>query len=166
MNFRAFLFTLIIMSFTNIRAMNFLERRINVEYNIVNYENLYRLILFYDIKFPEVVFAQAILESNHFESDLFKKHKNLFGMKHPNLRQTTSEGKTENGYASYVDWTNSIKDYQIWQKNNMKSNVNSQEDYLKLLIDRSYAEDKNYTKKLKSLISIHKKILDSKQTTV
>jgi len=155
MNFNVFLVTIILLTVTHVSAKNFIQTNSEIQYGIVNYENLYRLILLNEIRFPEVVFAQAILESSNFKSDLFTLEKNLFGMKQPVYRKTTSKGKSRSGYASYYNWINSVQDYQIWQTNNMSEKIKTQDEYFRFL-HKNYAEDKNYVKKLKTIVTQNK----------
>ncbi len=67
-----------------------------------------------NIKHPEIVFRQAIIESGHFTSGVFVENNNLFGMTHPRTRPTYSMKKNR-GFAYYKDWTHSVKDYKVWQ---------------------------------------------------
>ena len=56
---------------------------------------LYTEILKSDIIYPDIVFAQAILETGEFTSEIFHLNRNLFGMKFPRIRKTTSLGKSK-----------------------------------------------------------------------
>lgn len=107
-----------------------------------------------NLRFPEVVYAQCIIESAHLKSNLSKNNNNLLGMKHPGQRATASIGK-KNGYAHFVSWKMCILDYAIWQTKFAKS-CNTQDDYLDLL-SRVYASDKNYRNKIISLINEFRK---------
>jgi uncharacterized FlgJ-related protein len=97
----------------------------------VTYENLYQEIITTGIKFPEIVFAQAVLETGHFNSELFHTANNLFGMKVPKKRKTLSISEEKRGFAVFEDWTFSVKDY---------------------LLDKIYAKNKNYSKSLLKII--------------
>jgi hypothetical protein len=81
----------------------------------INYIKLYEQIILSGVKFPEIVFAQAVLESAHFKSSLFTRASNLFGMKVPTKRESTAIGST-NGYSKYENWHESIYDYKLWQE--------------------------------------------------
>ena len=61
-------------------------------------ENLWVEIKECNIKFPEIVFAQALLESGELKSTVTKLNNNLFGMKYPYKRNTTAVG-VRKGYA-------------------------------------------------------------------
>jgi hypothetical protein len=51
-----------------------------------------------NIKFPEVVYAQARLETNGFKSKIFRENNNLFGMKASTKRSSTNKG-IQQGHA-------------------------------------------------------------------
>lgn len=159
MNFKIFLITLVLMVVGGIKANNFTVNY-KEHYDELTSKSLYQVILLYNIEFPEVVYAQAVLESSEFNSELFLRTNNLFGMKYPNVRKTTSSGKSKDGYAEYQHWISSVTDYQLWQKTNMKENVYSQSEYFNLL-SRNYAEDKKYVSKLKNIISRNSDFFDS-----
>ena len=63
------------------------------------------------IKYPEIVWAQAILETGHFRSKIFRYNNNMFGMRLARLRKRTAIGKRF-GYAIYSSWQESIIDYK------------------------------------------------------
>lgn len=121
-----------------------------IKYDVVEFspEEFYASINKSGIKFPKVVMAQAILESGNFKSELFKQNSNPFGMMRPRQRPTTSIDKEQ--YAKYEHWKHSILDYWIWQHSYAKT-IKNEEEYLNLL-QSIYAEDKNYTKKLKRIM--------------
>lgn len=151
MNFKIFLVTLVLMLVTAINANNSLITNEPLVYDELDEEKLYLIIKLYDIKFPEIVFAQAILESSRFNSELFSRTKNLFGMKYPRVRETTSLGKSSDNYAIYHHWYMSVSDYRLWQKSNMNDNVDTESDYFRLL-SNNYAEDRKYITKIKKVM--------------
>lgn len=67
------------------------------------------------VEHPEIVYAQAILETGSFSSNIFKENNNLFGMKTPRVRPTTAIG-THRGHAKYKSWQDSVRDYALWQE--------------------------------------------------
>jgi uncharacterized FlgJ-related protein len=111
--------------------------------------NLMSYIKELDIKYPEIVMAQAILESGHFKSKLFKNNNNLFGFRQAKRRETTSIG-TKNGYAYYKSWRESVIDYQMYSKRYL-SHIKTEEEYIKYL-NKHYSESKNYGIVLKKII--------------
>ncbi len=100
-----------------------------------------------NIKFPEIVYAQALLETGNFKSEPFIKYNNLFGMKMSLIRPTTAL-YYENGYAVYRNWRESVLDYALYQAYYHDS-IKSSEDYYHVL--ENYAEDSLYIKKIKIL---------------
>jgi hypothetical protein len=110
-------------------------------------DNVLSLMCELGIDHPHIVYAQMLLESGHFGSNLAKINHNYFGMKQPSKRRTVSLGK-KNGYASYKNWAYSVLDYALWQWNYAKNLT--EEEYLALL-GRMYAEDANYANKVKTI---------------
>ena len=102
-----------------------------------------------NLRFPEVVYAQCLIESGNLKSNLSKSNNNLLGMKHPGQRATASKGDV-NGYAHFDNWRMCILDYAIWQTK-FARNCSTREEYLDLL-SRVYASDKNYIRKIMVLI--------------
>jgi uncharacterized FlgJ-related protein len=125
-------------------------------YNLTH-SDFYDMLVKYEIKYPDIVFAQAVLESGNFTSKLFKTQNNLFGMKVPHKRQTTAINKI--GYAKYNSIDDSIIDYSYYQQYAMKRKEMSRNEYLAFL-GRNYAEDKKYVQKLNKTIKKHNEILN------
>jgi len=101
-----------------------------------------------NLRHPDIVFAQAVLESSRFKSDLFKSNNNMFGMKVARQRPTTAV-KSVRGYAWYPTWRESLLDYAMMSSKYF-SRLNRNE-YLQYLAD-NYAEDKKYINKLLNII--------------
>ena len=87
------------------------------------------------IKHSNIVFAQAKLESANYQSSITKTHNNIFGM------------RKGNRYRRYNNWQECVKDY----KDCIQSRYTGG-DYYAFLDKIGYAEDPNYTKKLKQII--------------
>lgn len=102
-----------------------------------------------NVKFPNVVFAQAKLESGNFKSKIFEENNNLFGMKQPSVRTTTATGEQYN-HATYNSWRESVLDYALYSCK-YTSNISSEDEYIAYLGSR-YAEDTNYINKLKNIL--------------
>jgi flagellum-specific peptidoglycan hydrolase FlgJ len=115
------------------------------------YEELVRL----DVKFPDIVLAQTILESGNFSSKVAKQNNNLFGMRMPKVRQTTAVGQRY-GYARYYNWKDSVKDYKLWQEALLKRYPNMTRGQYKSYIDRIYSTGKNYISKINLIIQKNK----------
>jgi len=106
-------------------------------------ENVMSYIEMYDILHPNAVYKQTLLETGHFKSNVFSRNNNLFGMKHPYSRKTTSLGDSL-GYAYYNNYIESIKDYKLYQERYYKKG-----DYYEFLRKSGYSEDSLYTNKVK-----------------
>ena len=83
---------------------------------------------------PNIVLAQARLESGNFKSDFYKRTNNLFGLK---------KGKK---YATYKTWRDSIKDYKLRISARYQGG-----SYYKFLTKIGYAKEKTYTQKVKEI---------------
>lgn len=81
---------------------------------------------------PNIVLAQAKLETGNFKSYLFRCSNNLFGF------------RNFNGYIKYESWKESVKAYKNWQTRKYKGG-----DYYDFLEYIKYAEDTLYVYKLK-----------------
>lgn len=117
--------------------------------NTFSEEKLVNLIKHLNFKFPHIVYAQAVLESNNFKSNMFIENNNMFGMKEAMVRISTAKG-TQNGHAFYDDWKDCLYDYALYSARYLGS-ITSEEDYLNY-ISQNYAEDGEYINKLKKVI--------------
>lgn len=100
------------------------------------------------LEHPDIVYAQAQLESAGWTSPVFRENHNMFGMKAPWSRITTCIGVNK-GHARYISWRYSLLDYAIWQIVNGRGLTD--EEYFDRL--RSvYAEDEEYIVKIKEII--------------
>lgn len=99
-------------------------------------------------KYPDIVLAQAVLESGHFKSAVFKANNNLFGMKQPKKRYNLCNGTNLN-HALYDNWKLCVEDRMIYEA--LYLNDMSRIQYKKFL-DKTYAKGKNYSGILEKLI--------------
>lgn len=131
------------------KKITYIDKVIRLEITNENFskENLEKELINLNIKFPDIVLAQAILETNNFKSRIFLENNNLFGMKPAKLRPTTSNGVL-NGYAYYNNWKESVLDYALYQAAYAKS-IDTEDNYYILLT--TFAEDTSYIKKLKNI---------------
>ena len=105
---------------------------------MLNEENLYNELVAQGVDFPEIVQAQAILETGHFKSYACLQQNNLFGLRNG-----------DGTYMSFDHWTNAVAAYKKFiQKYDPPPN-----DYYKYLQDLGYAEDPNYIIKLKQIVN-------------
>lgn len=101
----------------------------------LNEKNLKAEIAKHNIPHPEIVLAQAKLETGHFKSSVCKKHNNLFGL------------RKGNKYRHYDHWTESVVAY----KKLISSRYNGG-CYYAFLNRIGYAGDPKYTNRIKELV--------------
>ena len=118
--------------------------------NPISDEILYDYLKTMRVPHADIIVAQAFLESQDFNSDLFKRQNNFLGMKISRQRiSTTGQGKGE--YKDYTNWQECITDYIFWMHHYQAHKLN-RDDYFNLL-GKIYAEDPEYVNKLKGIIS-------------
>ena len=93
-------------------------------------EGLMEALEYYEVKHPEIVYAQAILETGHFRSKVYRECNNLFGL---------YNSRTES-YYKFDHWSESVVAYLDFIQDRYKP----PNDYYKFLLDIGYAEDPNY----------------------
>lgn len=113
-------------------------------------EGLYEALEHYEVLYPEIVHAQAILETGHFKSKACIEHNNLFGL------YNSRKGE----YYKFNHWTESVLAYKEWIQNRYKPN----EDYYIFLKRINYAEDQTYTHKLKQIVKRNDKGRDTENS--
>ena len=103
-------------------------------------EKLIQYLKDLNIKYPEVVYAQAVMESGNFKSKMFRVDNNLFGMRKAKSRCTVAlDGGT---YAKFKTWRESVIDYALYQTTFVKK-IKSQSEYTNYLAE-NYATGKAY----------------------
>lgn len=101
-----------------------------------------------NVRFADVVYAQAVIETGNFKSKSFTMCNNLFGMKMARSRPTTALGE-KFGHAYFKDWRMSVIDYALFQSAYTRK-IRTKDGYLEYL-SRNYASDSNYINKLKRI---------------
>lgn len=101
-------------------------------------EYLIEALNYYNVQHPEIVYAQAILETGHFKSNVCKKYNNLFGL-------YDSKNKR---YYKFDHWSDSIIGYL----NYIQYKYTPPQDYYDFLEEIGYAEDPEYVNKLKRIV--------------
>ena len=99
---------------------------------------LYSFILSLGIEYPDIVYAQAKIESANFHSKLFRHQNNLFGMTYPGRTKSVAIG-LKNGYNVYNSWQASVIDYKLWQAR-MIHKIDNEQDYL-FYLQEHYADN-------------------------
>ena len=102
-----------------------------------------------NLPYPHITLAQAKLETGNFTSKIFTENHNSFGQKEAKVRINLARG-TQYGHAYYNNWEESILDYAFWYST-YASKCKSEEEFYQLL-DKIYAEDELYSKKLKNMV--------------
>lgn len=95
-------------------------------------------LIYYNLQYPEIVYAQAILETGHFKSKLYKEANNLFGLYNSKDRR----------YYKFNHWSESVVAYKEWIQRKYKSS----ENYYDFLDRINYASDPEYISKLKQIV--------------
>jgi hypothetical protein len=130
-------------------TINILNENIIFNRNLYkfNWENVCFWVDYYNIKNPDIVKSQILLETDFLTSNICIYNHNLFGMKHPRAKGRKSLG-TFRGHAVYNSYIESIEDYKIWQDRYYKYD---KLDYYTFLKKVGYAEDRRYINKLKMI---------------
>jgi len=97
-------------------------------------QEVYNYLIEIDCKYPEIVTAQAILETGHFKSYSCKTRHNLFGLRY------------NHKYLIFNNWKESCVAYMSKIQYKYKGG-----DYYKFLKDLGYAKDPNYINKIKNI---------------
>lgn len=117
-------------------------------------EELLKECMYYEkILHSDIVLIQSQLETGNYTSTIFKDNSNLFGMKYPFVRETSAIGIMY-GHAFYNHWTDSVKDYKLFQEWYMSIGYDigtNSDHYLVFLKCIRYATDKLYIHKLVGL---------------
>jgi len=116
----------------------------------LNKTTLYKQIKTSGIKYADIVYAQAILESGNLKSNLVKRNNNVFGMRKPLYRETTAYAKVR-GYAAYSHWTHSILDYKLYQDYIFKNRVLTRSQYISML-KRTYSTTPDYITRINKIL--------------
>lgn len=106
-------------------------------------EGLREALEFYDIQQPDIVYAQAQLETGHFKSVGCLEHNNLFGL----------YSSKHQRYCRFGHWTESVVAYKDWIQRRYKP----PNDYYGFLERIHYASDPLYIWKLKQMVKRNEK---------
>lgn len=135
------------------KHIKLIEKEEMVDSTVLTKELLVEYILKQDIQHPEIAFSIACLESG-LCSNLCKSNNNLFGMKQPGVRPTTSLGRKK-GFASFKTWYHSVDDYKLFLEFT-NGHKKSREEYLSYL-DQFYAHP-GYTRHLRKFFDEYHEI--------
>lgn len=111
---------------------------------------LYDYLKELNVKFPEIVFAQACLETGNFKSQIFRDNHNCFGMKLSSRRPTTTH-EVDHDHATYNNWRESALDYAFYQAAFL-NDLKTKQDYM-AYIEANYSGTPGYTNLLQDIIN-------------
>ena len=100
---------------------------------------IYEAMGYFDVRFPDLVYAQSILETGYYSSDVCLQKNNLFGL----------YDSTNRTYRTYKYWWESVREYKRLVQDKFKGET--LEDYLIFLDTLPYATDTAYITKLKDV---------------
>lgn len=106
----------------------------------LNKENFFLVCEIYDIKFPEIVYSQARLESGNFKSKLFQTKNNFLGLYNSRIKD----------FYEFDHWTDCLLGYKDLLQFKYNGDDN-QETYYKFLKELPYAMDPEYTQKVREI---------------
>ena len=104
-------------------------------------EGLKEALTYYRVEHADIVYAQAVLETGNFTSNLCKDNNNLFGLYNSKSKK----------FFRFTHWTEAIEAY----KNYIQCKYHGG-DYYKFLENLGYATDSEYINKLKEIINSNK----------
>lgn len=102
-------------------------------------EGLMEALEYYGVKHPQIVYAQAVLETGYFKSDLCLNGNNLFGL----------YDSKNHRYYTFERWCDSIVAYL----NYVQYRYKPPNDYYEFLLEIGYAGDAQYIQKLKRIVN-------------
>ena len=111
-------------------------------------KRLYEYMKEIGLKFPEIVWSQAAVESR-FMSQICQENHNFFGMKRATLRPNTQIGG-QYDHALYDNWKMSVIDYALWQSYTGVAKLKNEDQYFSYL-DGRYAEGPDYINKVREI---------------
>lgn len=86
--------------------------------------------------------AVAQFETGNYTSNLFHTAHNLFGMKHPQRRETRSTGRTGSGFATFDSLTDSVDDLVLYMREfNYPLDFDSVEALVSFMKQKGYFEE-------------------------
>lgn len=127
---------------TSLKPQETTLNKIPQDINTLNEHSLYIALLDSGILHPDIVLAQAILETGYFTSNVTTKYNNLFGL----------YNSRKGDYFKFNHWRESISAYKRF----IEVKYDTKSDYLVFLDKLGYAEDPMYINKVKIIMNKHK----------
>ena len=106
-------------------------------------EGLIEALDYYGVEHSNIVYAQAILETGHFRSKVYRECNNLFGL----------YNSRTGSYYRFDHWSESVVAYLDFIQDRYKP----PNDYYEFLSNIGYAEDPKYINKLKRIVNQYDK---------
>ena len=106
----------------------------------LNKDNFFLVCKIYDIKFPEIVYAQARLESGNFKSKLFQNKNNFLGLYNSRIKD----------FYEFDHWTDCLLGYRDLLQFKYNGDEHH-ETYYKFLKELPYAMDPEYIQKVRKI---------------
>lgn len=117
------------------------ENDVNVlwrhDHYALNNTNVYHELLSQGIDYPEIVLAQAILETGNYKSYCCTNRHNLFGLR-----------RRDGSYMEFGHWTESVGAYKKY----IQKYQETPEDYYQFLDNLGYAEDSIYVVRVRQIV--------------
>ena len=124
--------------------------------------NFMQAMIYMDIKHPEILFKQVIVESANFSSNFWVNYNNPYGMHYPKDRKTTASsyvsGDPNKGVyyrlSVFDHWSLAILDMKYFQDYWISKGwkIEEVEDYFIFLRDLPYATASHYGETVNSII--------------
>ena len=130
----------------------YIETEIVIKTEEVKEKEIFDRIDELPFKYPDIVKAQAIIETSHFKSAVFLNNNNIFGMRLARKRITLADGDNLM-HATFKSLEDSLIDRLLYESKYM-SGLSKEEYYA--FLDRLYAEGEGYSNKLKQIIKNNK----------
>ena len=118
-------------------------------------ENIKAYLEIINVRYPDIVYKQVMLESNNLKSPLVKSHNNIICMQNSKIRPTVGID-IGTRWAKYNNWKECLIDYALWQTY-MAKDIKNEEEYYALL-DKVYCpsdllenQGELYSNKLKKI---------------
>ena len=118
------------------------------EDDVFSEEKLKEYILELNLRYPDIILAQARLESGNYKSPAFKRQNNIFGM-HVAAQRPTLAKKGRGKLAHYDSWRDSVVDYAFLVADRMRK-LDTREEYYAYL--NAFYDEPGYSKKLLKFI--------------
>jgi len=110
-----------------------------IRITMLTYGNVYTICVSQNVKFPEVVTAQSVLETGWYKCKSCSLDKNnIFGFSNGN-------------YLTFDHWMQSVMYYKKWQ-DKYAPELCTNDEYLQWLKDFGYFTDENYINKINDIL--------------